>query len=224
MEKSELTLLKRATLFGNISGTEIESMLSCLSAERKLYKKGEQIYRFGDVVDSLGMVISGSVDVVREDYWGNRNIISVFAPGESFAESYACAGTPLAVSVESESSSEVLLLDVHRILTVCSSVCSFHARLIQNLVALLAAKNLLINEKLGYVTQRNTREKLLSYLSAESQRQHSAGFDIPFNRQQLADYLSIDRSAMSNELSKMKHEGILDCDKKHFDLLRKIEV
>lgn len=223
MESSDLSVLKRSKLFSGIGEEEIRSMLTCLSAEKRKYKKGEYVLRFGDPVSAVGIVISGSVDVIKEDYWGNRNLVAAILPGQSFAESYACAGdVPLGVSVQASQASEVLLMNLQGILTTCSSACAFHTRLIRNLVSLLASKNLMMNEKLTFLTQRSTREKLLAYLSAESMRLHAPDFSIPFNRQQLADYLSVDRSAMSNELSKMQKEGILEYHKNHF-LLRQPE-
>lgn len=219
MEKF-LSVIKRSKLFCGIEEKEIESMLSCLSAEKKVYKKNEYVLRYGDSVESIGLVLSGSVNIIKEDCFGNCNIVAAIIPGQLFAESYACVmGTSLGVSVQAAQNSEILFMNIRRILTTCSSACAFHTRLIQNLVSLLAAKNLLMNEKLTYMSQRSIREKLLSYLSAESMKQNSSVFDIPFNRQQMADYLSVDRSAMSNELSKMRKEGILEFNKNHFSLL-----
>lgn len=225
MEQNDWSELKRSKLFSGIDEKELGAMISCLSAEKRKYKRGEYILRYGDPVGVIGLVTTGSVDVIKEDYWGNRNIVAVILPGQTFAESYACAGdVPLGVSVQAAQDSEMLFMNIQRILTTCSSACAFHARLIRNLVSLLAQKNLMMNEKLTYLAQRNTREKLLSYLSAESMRQHSSGFSIPFDRQQLADYLSVDRSAMSNELSKMRKEGILQYEKNHFLLLQPMEA
>jgi CRP-like cAMP-binding protein len=221
MEEKDSAVLRRSQLFSGIGEKEIAQMLGCLSAERRKYGKDEFVFRCGESVGSVGFVLSGGVNVVKEDYWGNRNIVAAVPPGETFAESYACAGgVPLGVSVQASQDSEVLLMDLRKILTVCSSACVFHARLVRNLVSLLASRNLLMNEKLTHLTQRSTREKLLSYLSAESARRHSPEFEIPFDRQELADYLSVDRSAMSNELSKMRAEGILEYRRNRFRLLR----
>lgn len=217
--KNYLSVIKKSPLFGGIEENEIEPMLSCLAAETKTYRKGEFVFRFGDRVDSIGLVLSGGVDVVTEDYWGNRNIVAAAGPGQTFAESYACVqGAALGVGVQAVQPTEVLFLNARRLLTTCSSACAFHARLVRNLLFLVASKNLQMNEKLAHVTQRSTREKLLSYLSAESMKQGVSSFDIPFNRQQLADYLSVDRSAMSGELCRMRDEGLLQFDKNHFSL------
>lgn len=224
MEKKYLELLKRSKLFAGTKVEEISAMLTCLSAVTRKYKAGSYVYRFGEKINTVGMVLAGRVEVIKEDYWGNKNIVSVINPGMAFAESYACtADAPMGVSVEAVEDSTVLLMDVKRILNVCSSSCVFHSKLISNMVASIASNNLMINEKLSIMTQRSTRKKLLQYFSAESMRQGSPSFVIPFDRQQLADYISVDRSAMSSELSRMKKEGLLEFSKNHFRLLHEIE-
>ncbi|WP_040195657.1 Crp/Fnr family transcriptional regulator [Candidatus Soleaferrea massiliensis] len=222
--KEYLPVISSSRLFSGITETEALSMLECLSARTAYYEKNEQILRFGDAVDTVGMVLSGSIHVSKEDFWGNRNILTVAGPGELFAETYACVPDALlSVSVTAAVPAEVLFLDVRRVLTTCSSSCVFHARLIRNLLSVMAAKNLAMNEKMTHMSRRTTREKLLSYLSAQSLRQGSPVFDIPYNRQQLADYLSVDRSAMSNELCKLRDEGVLRFERNHFTLLRQLD-
>lgn len=212
-------ILASSPLFTGIDVDDLDTMLGCLQAKRKHYGKGYFILRPGDPVDSVGMVLSGCAMVVREDYWGNRELIASIAPGNLFAEVFACLPeAEVGVSVIAEDDCEVMFLNVHRILTTCSSSCVFHARLIENLVKVLALKNLMMNEKLGHLSRRSTRAKLLSYLSAEAQRQGRSRFSIPFNRQQLADYLSVDRSAMSAELSRMRKEGLVDYSRSYFEL------
>jgi len=217
MEKY-LPVIRESRLFDGIGDRDIESMLLCLSAHRRSYRKGQYIYRSGEEISSIALVLSGSVILVRGDCWGNENIIAAAGPGESFAESYACGGTCIGLNVVAAHASEILFMNIARVLKTCPSACGFHSRLIQNLVELLASKNLAMNEKISYMAERSTRQKLLSYLSAESTRQKSRSINIPFNRQELADYLSVDRSAMSSELSRLHREGVLDFDKNHFVL------
>ncbi len=213
-------LLGHTALFDGIEEGEIPAMLNCLSATTQSYKKGQMIFRLGDTTALVGVVLCGYVHVVKEDFWGNRHILSQLGAGQLFGETYAAIPTaPLEVSVVVAEACEVLFLDVRRIISTCSSACEFHARLIRNLLAVTAQKNLLLTRKLEYMAQRTTREKLLSYLSAESQRQKSASFEIPFNRQQLADYLSVDRSAMSNALCKLRDENLLRFEKNRFELM-----
>jgi len=212
-------VLIRSPLFQGMNEEKILSILTCLAAKRHHYSKGEYILQTGDPIDSFGLVLEGNAHVVQEDFWGNRNIIANISVGEVFAESYACVtGVPLGVNVIAQESATILFLNVKRALTTCSSACEFHNTLIRNLVSMLAIKNLRLNEKLQYVTQRSTREKLLSFLSVESRKRGSASFEISFNRQQLADYLSVDRSAMSSELSKLRKEGVLTFHKDQFIL------
>ena len=186
------------------------------------YQKAEYILSAGTSIDCIGMLLSGSASIIQEDFWGNRNMITKISPGQLFAEAFACVPqSVLNVSVVADTSATVLFLKVQKVLTTCPTSCVFHSRMIRNLLGELAHKNLLFHEKLTHMAQRTTREKLLSYLSAESVRQGNAVFDIPYNRQQLADYLSVERSAMSHELGKLRDEGILLFQKNHFTLLTK---
>lgn len=194
-------------------------MLSCLGARTEAFPKEAFLLRVGDTAESIGVVLSGSVLILQEDLWGNRNILSKVGPGQVYAAAFACApGAVLNVSVMTETPATVMLLNVRRILTVCSSACEHHNRIIRNLLAELAEKNLLQNEKLTHMGQRTTRNKLMSYLSAEAQRLGRYEFDIPFSRQQLADYLSVERSGLSLELGRMRDEGLLAFHKNHFVL------
>ena len=217
--KEFLSLLKRTALFNGIDEAEIEAMLGCLGAKAEDFNKGEYLLRVGESPESLGLLLSGSVLVVQEDYWGNRNIRARIMPGQVFAESFACVpGAVMDVSVLTDEQSRVLWLNVGRVLHTCPTACSHHSRMIRNLLSDLATNNLRTNEKLTHISRRTTREKLLSYLSAEAQRQGKSEFSVPFNRQQLADYLSVERSAMSAELSKMQKDGLLSVEKNRFSL------
>ena len=194
-------------------------MLSCLDTRMEAFPKEAFVLRTGDTVESIGIVLSGSVLVIQEDIWGNRNILSKAGPAQTFAAAFACApGSILNVSVIADTPATVLFLNVKRILHVCPSACSHHSRIIRNLLTDLAEKNLRFSEKLTHMGQRTTRAKLMSYFSAEAQRLGTYEFDIPFSRQQLADYLAVERSGLSLELGKMRDEGVLDFHKNHFVL------
>lgn len=216
--KNHLPFLARVPLFHGIDENELSEMLHCLNAKTAGYQKGEIILLEGQPVSSVGVVLSGQVQIVKEDFSGNRNIMAELGPGSLFAESYACArSASLPVTVVGVAEGEVLWLDYARIVTTCPSACRFHTRLVENMLAILASKNILLSQKIEHVSKRTTREKLLVYLS--DQAAHGSGeFDIPFNRQELADYLCVDRSAMSNELAKMQREGILRFRRNHFRL------
>ena len=215
--KEFFPVLRSSQLFSGVSEEELTAMLTCLGAEKRSFPKEAFLLRSGDTAESIGLVLSGSVLVIQEDIWGNRNILSKTGPGQTFAEVFACApGAVLNVSVEAESAVTVMFLHIRRVLSVCPSACSHHSRIIRNLLDELAEKNLRLNEKLTHMAQRTTRAKLMSYFSAEAQRRSVYEFDIPFSRQQLADYLGVERSGLSVELGKMRDEGLLDFHKSHF--------
>lgn len=217
--KEMLSVLRTSGIFSGISEEETEKMLHCLEVRPETFQKDEYILRAGDRVEAFGLVITGKVMIIQEDFWGNRNILAAVGAGHCFAETFACSpGAVLNVSVIAETNVQVLFLNVKRILTTCPSTCSHHNRMIRNLLSELAEKNLRLNEKITHLGQRSRRAKILSYLSAEAQRHGSAEFDIAFSRQQLADYLSVDRSGLSMELSRMQEEGLLEYRKNHFVL------
>lgn len=202
-----------------IGDGDIEAMLSCLGATVRSFKKGEYVFHEGEKIQFITVLLEGCILVQRDDYWGNRSIINRIGVGEMFGEAYATPGSgELLNDVVAIEESTVMFFDVLRILTVCPSACRFHSLTVQNLVCAISEKNRSLVAKLGYMSNRSTRGKLLAYLSDEAKKQHSSSFEIPFNRQQLADFLYVDRSAMSNELCKMRDEGILKFEKNKFTL------
>lgn len=211
--------LQHCALFAGITQQEIEALLGCLRPVRRTYPKDAVIWHEGERVQSVGLVLSGRAVILRDDFWGNRSILGESAAGDLFGESYACApGVPLTVSVIAAEDCEVLFINIAQALTMCTHVCAFHVRLVNNLMHILAGKNLMLSRKIDHLSRRSTREKLLAYLSDQAEAQGSSSFDIPFNRQELADYLSVDRSALSQVLSCMKREGLLDFQRSHFTL------
>ena len=218
--KKYIPVLKRTKLFSGVGEEDIASLLSCLGARKKEYKKGEYILREGEHISDIFILVEGKIHIQKDDYWGNRSILSVISVGEMFGEGYAApeSGALLNDVVAVEDSS-VLFFDVKRILTTCSSACRFHNMIVQNMFFAISDKNRKLVQKLGHMSGRTTRTKLISYLSQEAKRQGSSAFTVPFNRQQLADYLCVDRSAMSNELCKMRDEGMIRFEKSRFELL-----
>ena len=217
--KDFLPVIRSSQLFSGISEGELTAMLSCLKAERRDFPKDAFVLRAGDTAESIGLVLSGSVLIIQEDVWGNRNILSKMGTGQTFAAAFACApGSVLNMSVIAETPVAAMFLNVKRILNVCPSACAHHSRMIRNLLGELAEKSLRFSEKLTHMGQRSTRAKLMSYFSAEAQRLGKYEFDIPFSRQQLADYLAVERSGLSLELGKMSGEGLIDFHKSHFIL------
>ena len=218
--KKYIPVLKRTKLFSGVGEEDIASMLSCLGARKKEYQKGEYILREGEHISDIFVLAEGKIHIQKDDYWGNRSILSVISVGEMFGEGYAApeSGALLNDVVAVEDSS-VIFFDVKRILTTCSSACRFHNMIVQNMFFAISDKNRKLVQKLGHMSGRTTRTKLISYLSEEAKRQGSSAFTVPFNRQQLADYLCVDRSAMSNELCKMRDEGMIKFEKSRFELM-----
>lgn len=209
--------LETTPLFQGVPSSEIPAMLNCLGAEEKHIEKGTIIFHAGSPVRSLGLVLSGRISVENDDPWGNKSILDSIGPGFVFAEAYACIpDEPLMVNVVASEHSHVLFLNAGQILTTCPASCSHHNRLIHNLLSITAQKNLNLSWRIFHTSSKSIRGRLISYLSFQSARCQSRDFTIPFNRQELADYLSVDRSALSNELSKMQKDGLLTVSKNHF--------
>lgn len=214
-----LNTLKKCPLFYGINEEELYTLLKCAAAETTRYEEGEYIYRMGESLNSIMVLLSGQALVLQENFWGHREGLFHIKEGEVFGETYSCARTAvLPVSVVTEETCEVLFMDYQRMITFCSLACDFHTRLIQNMLRLLSEHNVKLENKLEHMSRKTTRDKLLSYLSEQAISQGGRTFDIPHNRQELAGYLGVDRSAMSNELSKMKAEGLLEYQKNHFVL------
>ena len=217
--KKYLPILKNTQLFSGVGEEELLCLLICLDAKTAIYKKGEFLVRQGEYLDNITILLGGTCRLQRDDYWGNRSIVNIIGVGDLFGEAYAARGSCAAVNdVFAAEDCTVMFLDIKKMLNSCPNTCKHHALVIQNLFFAISDKNRQLVQKLGYISKRTTREKLLSYLSDEAKRQKSGTFSIPFNRQQLADFLSVDRSAMSNELCKMRDEGLLCFDKSKFML------
>lgn len=212
--------LESCPLFDGIRMEDLSAMLGCIGGRTVNAAKGHSVFREGDPATHVGMVLSGAVRMIRDDYYGNRSIVAHIGPSELFGETYACAGVQsLPISVVADEDSTVLLMDCSRITTTCSSACGFHNRIIFNLLRLVAEKNLVFDQKIQVTSKRTTREKLMTYLMNQAKLRGSNSFTIPYDRQELADYLEVDRSGLSAEISKLRREGILESEKNKFILL-----
>ena len=199
-------ILSQCPLFSGISREDLSGMLQCLGARSVSYEKGRTVFLEGDPALWVGVVLTGEVQILREDLDGNRSILAAAGPGQLFGEVIASAD------------SRILQLACRRIIETCSQSCIFHSQLIHNLLKIVARKNLMLNQKIDFISRRTTREKLMAYLTAQAKAADSRIFSIPYNRQELADYLGVERSAMSAELGKLKKEGTIDFHRNHFTL------
>lgn len=215
-----ISLLKKSLLFQGMDEHDIDSILKCFTARETTYKKNEFIFHYGDIVNTIGLVLEGQIFIIKEDFWGNRTILSEISVGSMFAETYAFSkSSALEVSVIASTDCRILFLNIENILHVCGNACSFHTRLIQNILSGMADKNRLLTKKIEHMSQKTTKDKILSYLSAMSLRNGASTFQIPYDRQELADYLGVERSAMCGELSRLQKAGLISYKKNTFTLL-----
>ena len=211
MEKY-FAILSRCPLFAGVVPEEMGLMLNCLGAREREIPKGEPVFLEGDPAGFIGVALEGAVQVVRDDYYGTRSVLTVIQPGEIFGEAFSCAGVEtMPVSAFALKGSKILWLDCKRMLTVCSNACQFHNRMVANLLQAVARKNLALSRKIQFMSQRTTKEKIMAYLLDQAKAQGSSEFTIPHDRQALADFLGVERSAMSAEIGKLKKAGILEC-------------
>lgn len=215
-----LSALAKNPLFENMDAACIPQVLSCLRAHKKQYRQGTFIRQAGDKADFIGIVLEGNVQVLQDDYNGKRTITSAITSGALFAEAFACSGVQeLPVSILAVTDCVVLLLNIDRILNPCENACAFHQQLLRNLLKIVARKNVFLNRKLDIVSHKTTQEKIMAFLHEQAHLHHSSEFTIPYDRQALADYLGVERSAMSAEISKLRSAGIIEVHRSHFRLL-----
>ena len=209
-------ILKLVGLFRGIEAADIQSMLICLNAGIQSLKKGKILLFAGDRPEYTGIVLSGQLHIIRQDYEGNRSLMASIIPGGIFAEALCCAGVSKSpVTVVAAEDSVIMKLGFERITKTCSNSCSFHKKLIENMLRLIANKNLLLQSRMEILELKSVREKVLCYLESFNPKR-GRNFTIPFNREEMADFLSVDRSALSHELAKMKKDGLIEYSKNRF--------
>ena len=211
--------LSKIPIFQGIAEEEITSLLQCLQATERTYQKGETILSEGSITENMGIVLSGMALISCGDIWGNTSVLGHVTPGSVFAEVYACIpGEPLLITVSAAEDTTVLFMNVGRILSTCTNACPFHTRLARNLLTVCAHKSLQLSQRILHTSSKSIRGRLMSYFSQCAKQAGNSTFQIPYNRQQLADYLGVDRSAMCHELSKMQKEGLISYEKNRFSL------
>jgi len=218
--KNYIKILRRCPLFEGIRDEDLSRMLVCLGAKVEAFDKKYTIIAEGKPAKYIGIVLSGSVQISKNDYYGNRSIIAEAEESEVFGEAFACAEIQsIPVMVTANEPCEIMLIECAHILHTCSNNCGFHQQLIFNLMKDLATKTLLFHQKLEITSKRSTREKLMTYLMIQAKKAGSNRFTIPFDRQELADYLEVDRSGLSAEIGKLRREGLIENEKNSFVLL-----
>ncbi len=218
--KQYFDVLRRCPLFWQIEDENLLSMLGCLGAKLAHFDKKETILAEGDEARYVGILLAGSAQIIHIDYYGNRSLVFGVEPAQLFCESFACAGVDsIPVDVVATEKSDILFIDCERITRACSHACSFHQQMIYNLMKIVATENLLFHQKIEITTKRSTRDKLMTYLLSEAKKSHSSRFTIPYDRQELADYLAVDRSGLSVEIGKLIREGVIRSRRQEFELL-----
>lgn len=208
--------LKRNPLFQSIKEEQLAEVIDCLSGYFKKYQAGELIFGIGEKNYSLGIIQKGKIEISKDDFLGNRFLLTVLEEGELFAETFVCAGIEeIPVNVIAKEAVEILFLDYQKIIGEHSKHCQFHEQLISNMIQILAKKNLHLNERINAISKRSIRQKIIAYLTS-IQRGEESSIELLLSRQELADFLCVDRSAMTTELYKMKEEGIIDFSKNKF--------
>ncbi|WP_163469474.1 Crp/Fnr family transcriptional regulator [Fusobacterium sp. IOR10] len=217
-----LIVLEKTELFKNLTIDEIKKSLKDLNAKKKSFKKNNLIYELGKPIDKIGLVISGNAHVIKEDFWGNRTILTQLKKGNIFGEvmSFQKNKNPN-INVEVSKKSEILFLDFKKIFDSDEVLESYNKKLVLNMFSIVTKKSVLLTEKIEHITKKSIREKVFSYLSAYSFKCENDSFKIPFNRQELADYLSVERTALSRELSKMQEENLISFKNNEFKLIKK---
>lgn len=222
MEKY-VSVLKKCPLFSNIKNDQLLSMLHCLKGKILHYQKNQTIFKEGTAATYIGVVLSGQAQIIQIDYYGNRSIITNIGPSQIFGESFACADvSSLPINVIATCDTTILLIDCHRILTTCTHACTFHNQIIFNLMKILASKNIFFHQKIEITSKRSTKEKLIAFLLTEAKAHQSDSFTIPYNRQELADYLGVDRSGLSSEISKLHKAGLIESNRNKFRICKNL--
>lgn len=213
-------ILGETELFSGLELRELKSMLPCLGLRSVRAEKDDYIVNAGDIVSEVGFVVEGEASMVKMDSAGNKTITSRLVPGDMFGEVLVCANVVSSpVSIIAEGSCEIIMFNFNRLISCCSNCCPFHAKVVANLLKLIARKNMQLNEKIQVMSKKTTRDKLATYLLMQMEKTEKDEFDVPLNRSQLADYLSVDRSAMSRELGRLREEGVLDFTRNQFKII-----
>lgn len=207
-------------LFKGIQSDELEMMLRCIGYHIGTCEKGSIISFEQEEIRQIGIILSGVVEMIKEDFWGNKTVLVRMEKGEMFGETFACgADSRSIVSFAVSEKAKILFLSFHKVMNTCTMTCKFHHRLVENMVEIIAKKNRELMYKIDILSKKTLREKIMAYLSLQAQSTDSGYFEIPLGRVEMAEYICADRSALTRELTKMKKEGLIDFEKNCFRIL-----
>lgn len=207
-------------LFEGIQPQDRESVLGCIGYHIGIFRKGDIVAFEAENIKHIGILLSGAVDMIKEDIWGNRTLLMRMHKDEMFGETFACGEDNLStVTFTVSEDAKILFMAFNRVMHSCTMACQFHHRLTENMVHIIAGKNRDLMRKVEVISRKTLREKILTYLSIQAQLQSCRYFEIPLGRVELAEYLCADRSALTRELAKMKADGLIDYDKNCFRIL-----
>ena len=220
IERNVLEALSVSPLFRDIMHEDINAMLHCLNPRLQRYKKGATIANFGDVFFGIGIVVEGEIVIAKESIAGNRTIMTVLKKGEMFGEMVSFSDKKVwPATVTAQSDCEVIFVSPEKVISQCDKMCHYHQKLIDNILRIMSKKALMLNRKVEYLSIRSLRGKLCAYLIEQSRQQEAKVFNLPMNRDELADFFNVARPSISRELSKMKDEGLIDFHKASFKIL-----
>ena len=216
-----IDFLMKLPIFYNLKKEEIINILKFFNYSKEDFEKNNFIFEIGKPISKIGIILSGEINIIKEDFWGNRNILNKFKSGEIFGEVFALAKvSPNNILVETSQNSKILFLDLTNFSIDNENNSNEILKFLSNIFKISLKKNILFTEKLEHITKKTIREKIISYLSTEALKNRSNSFFIKFDRQELADYLFVERSALSRELSSMKKDGLIEYNKNHFTLIK----
>ena len=205
-------------VFQGLTEQELQQLEQIGAIRRQNFHKHVTVFHEGDLVHEIGIVLEGSVLIENNDLWGNKSILSRVEKGQVFAESYAFHKVPLMVDAIADEDSLILFLDVQRLMEEQNAQATWYCKMLKNLLLISTKKNRNLSNRIFCTTSKTVRGRLAAFFSEQATKAGSNTFDIPFNRQQMADYLNLDRSALSKELGKMREEGLLTFRKNHFSI------
>lgn len=216
MDLNTIETVAQSPLMAGI--TNVKKMLDCFGAKKRKFPKDAEIVGYGDDA-AIVIITKGSAYAVNEDYFGNRNIINLIDTKNQYGVAFVYSGHAVTTRLIAAETCEAVIINGERLHKACENNCADHTTFLYNALTVVSRASVNYLEKIEHLSRRSLRDKIMSFLIAQSIKCSSNEFCIPFSRQELADYLAADRSALSAELSRMKADGIIDYNMRCFKLL-----